>query len=170
MTVVGLLPLWAAALTLIAVALVGRPRRARAEEFEVREALAPDAQAILDAAPDACILLTRQGIVMWANRAARDQFGIFSAGNPFSFTMRVPELIRAVETVARSRLSERARWSEKVPTNRWFEAFIAPFRLSSGGGEEAIVVFVRDLTEQQQLDRMREDFVANASHELRTPL
>jgi len=31
-------------------------------------------------------------------------------------------------------------------------------------------VFLRDLTEQRRLDRMREDFVSNASHELRTPL
>jgi len=156
----------------LAAAATFLPRPARAEGVEVGEALSADAQAILDVLPDACIVLTADGIVMWANAAAREQFGIFSAGNPFSFTMRVPELVRAVEKAGRSGLSERARWSEKVPTSRWYEAFIAPFNLSADTpqNKDAIAVFVRDLTEQQRLDRMREDFVANASHELRTPL
>ena len=155
------------------LALTLAPRSARAEEMELREsALSPDAQAVLDASPDACIVLTKDGLVLWANTAARDQFGMFAPGDPFSFTMRVPELIRAVELVGRTGRSERARWSEKVPTNLWFEAYIAACRF---GAEEpyardATIVFIRDLTEQQRLHRMREDFVANASHELRTPL
>ncbi|GAB5373906.1 MAG: ATP-binding protein [Acuticoccus sp.] len=137
-----------------------------------RAALSADAQALLDVSPDACVVLTRDGLVLWANRAAREQFGTFTAGDPFSFTMRVPELIRAVELAGRTGRSEQARWSEKVPTSLWFEAFIAPCQLAAGDGapRDVIVVFVRDLTEQQRLHRMREDFVANASHELRTPL
>ncbi|MEM0908658.1 MAG: ATP-binding protein [Pseudomonadota bacterium] len=147
-------------------------RAAGAEELDVAKALSADAQSILDASPDACVVLDRRGIVLWANAAAREQLGIFSVGNPFSFTLRVPELIRAVEKVGRSGLNERARWSEKVPTSRWYEAFIAPFHLSAAAGanSDGIAIFVRDLTEQERLDRMREDFVANASHELRTPL
>jgi two-component system phosphate regulon sensor histidine kinase PhoR len=39
-------------------------------------------------------------------------------------------------------------------------------------GEEGptILVHFRDLTEQERLNRMRADFIANASHELRTPI
>ena len=32
------------------------------------------------------------------------------------------------------------------------------------------LVFVKDVTEQDRLERMRRDFVGNVSHELRTPL
>jgi two-component system sensor histidine kinase VicK len=35
---------------------------------------------------------------------------------------------------------------------------------------EGIIVVIRDVTEQQKLDRMRREFVANVSHELRTPI
>ena len=136
------------------------------------EAIAPEARAILDASPDACVLLSKEGTILWANKAARDQFGIFGIGNPFSFTLRVPELVAAVADAARTGRPGRASWSEKVPTSRWYEAFVAPCDLAAGEAPErrALAVFMRDLTEQKRLDRMREDFVANASHELRTPL
>jgi two-component system phosphate regulon sensor histidine kinase PhoR len=164
-----------------AAGLAGMPRRsmvsdgaaeAGGEDPPLTPIVDGDARAILNASPDASVVLTVDGLIAFANAAAREQFGAFTAGTPFPFAMRVPELIRAVERVGHSGLPERARWSEKVPTSRWYEAFVTPFHLSSaeGEGKNAIAVFVRDLTEQQRLDRMREDFVANASHELRTPL
>lgn len=167
----ALTALWpsAGAALVVAVVLLVAPA-ARAEELEAM--IARDAQAILDAAPDACVILRADGTIVWANTAAREQFGLFSPGTPFTFAMRVPELIASVERVARTGRQDEVRWSEKVPTRRWYQAFVRPFTLSSGAlrPKNAIAVFIRDLTEQQRLDRMREDFVANASHELRTPL
>ncbi|WP_420394366.1 ATP-binding protein [Acuticoccus sp.] len=168
----------AIAIALAALAALVAARPARAEDVvevtgEVEAPLSEDARAVLDAAPDACVILASDGTILWVNRAAREQLGLFTVGRPISFALRVPELVRAVEVASRSGTQERARWSEKVPTSRWFEAVISPLALApsaDGDAGAALAVFVRDLTEQQRLDRMREDFVANASHELRTPL
>jgi signal transduction histidine kinase len=40
----------------------------------------------------------------------------------------------------------------------------------SGGGFSGGVAVIRDVTAQQQLDRMRSDFISTAAHELRTPM
>lgn len=175
--------LWAvgaAALALLVVAALALfyPRAARAEDVGERAGppilpLSADARAVLDVAPDACVILGEDGLVMWVNRTAVEQFGNLAVGRPFSFAIRVPELIHAVEQVARTGLAEHARWSQKVPTSAWFEAFVSPFELAgeaSGGPRHAIAIYVHDLSERKRLERMREDFVANASHELRTPL
>jgi two-component system sensor histidine kinase VicK len=54
------------------------------------------------------------------------------------------------------------------PSGRILHAYTAPFR---GAGEErGAVIVLRDVTEQEQEDRARRDFVANVSHEIRTPL
>ncbi|RAI03171.1 histidine kinase [Acuticoccus sediminis] len=162
---------------LVAGAFVLRPRAAHAGivaqvEDEAGAPLSSDAKALLDTSPDACIVISQDATILWVNRAAREQMGIVSIGSPISFALRVPELVRAVERAGRSGLSERARWAEKVPTRRYYEAFISPLELTGEGGEpvQAMAVYVHDLSEQQRLERMREDFVANASHELRTPL
>ncbi|UOM36907.1 ATP-binding protein [Acuticoccus sp. I52.16.1] len=169
----------AAALALVLVAFVQvlRPRAARAAlmapvEETAGSPLTVDAKALLDTSPDACIVISDDATILWVNRAAREQMGIVSIGSPISFALRVPELVRAVERARRSGLSERARWAEKVPTRRYYEAFIAPLMLGGEGDERerVMTVYVHDLSEQQRLERMREDFVANASHELRTPL
>ena len=46
------------------------------------------------------------------------------------------------------------------------------FALSTNGQKKAegIIAVLHDITEQQKLDNMRREFVANVSHELRTPL
>ena len=51
------------------------------------------------------------------------------------------------------------------------KAWRLPCQTLTGAADHAVVlVYLRDLTEQDRLSAMRADFVANASHELRTPL
>jgi two-component system phosphate regulon sensor histidine kinase PhoR len=59
----------------------------------------------------------------------------------------------------------------KLPdlNERWLQVNAAVISNSAGEREGTILVF-RDLTRLKQLERQREEFVANVSHELRTPL
>ncbi len=59
----------------------------------------------------------------------------------------------------------------KLPelNERWLQVNAAAITNSAGEREGTILVF-HDLTRLKQLERQREEFVANVSHELRTPL
>ncbi|MBX6377138.1 MAG: hypothetical protein IRY95_01145 [Clostridia bacterium] len=57
----------------------------------------------------------------------------------------------------------------KAPTGRVLAARLAAIADESGCVTGAVIVF-HDVTEQERLEQMRREFVANVSHELRTPL
>ena len=123
--------------------------------------------ALIAGLPDPVILLDRDGRVMDFNAAAAAVTPALRRGDLASIVLRMPELVEAMREVYRSGAARRIEFSERVPTERHFEAFLSPVMLPQ---QQTMLITLHDLTAIRRAEEMRADFVANASHELRTPL
>jgi two-component system phosphate regulon sensor histidine kinase PhoR len=110
--------------------------------------------------------------VVASNAAARVVAPTLTRGAPLSFALRNADITEAVRRAVDTGETQRVEFFEKVPADRWTEAFIVPVALAEAiaGRRELVFLTLHDLTRIKQVEEMRADFVANASHELRTPL
>jgi two-component system phosphate regulon sensor histidine kinase PhoR len=160
----------ALAATLIALAVIVAPRpRIRVDDKAAGAftTLPAELTPILSGLPDPVLVLDRRGAVAAFNEQARAVLGEIKVGEPVSFALRTPDVLAAVRGAGAT--PRTVLYVERVPVERWREAHVARVRVGPEG-PEAIVLALRDLTEQRRSERMRGDFVANVSHELRTPL
>jgi two-component system phosphate regulon sensor histidine kinase PhoR len=141
--------------------------------FKPRRASAADDRlwrTVVDAVPEPAIVLGDAGQVLHANRMAGDLFGIRRRGGHITTMVRDPELLAAVEQALATRQARVVELHARVPVERRLLMMLAPLDQAGAHSAPALLISIRDLTEQDRLARMRADFVANASHELRTPL
>jgi two-component system, OmpR family, phosphate regulon sensor histidine kinase PhoR len=129
-------------------------------------------ESLIGGLPQPAIVLDREGRVLAFNEAASAIAPALRRGEPALITLRMPELVDAIRRATKRREPQRVEFFERVPLDRWFEAFVTPVRLATGGeGNTDIVMMIfNDLTPLRRVEEMRADFIANASHELRTPL
>lgn len=138
-----------------------------------RGMLAPDDKlwrAIVNAVPEPAIVLGNAGQILHANRVALELFGARRRGGHITTMVRDPELLAAVEEALATRQSRVVELHARVPVERRLLMTLQPLGQAEQPSAPALLISIRDLTEQDRLARMRADFVANASHELRTPL
>ena len=133
-------------------------RRARADEA-VQERVR--SQRLLEDLPSA-VLLLEDGVLVYANRAAREQFDIASDNIGVAFAeFGHDALVGAIEEA-----TETGRTID-VEVDRADRTLAA--RASTLGTDQVVLV-IRDITRVRRLDAVRRDFVINASHELKTPV
>jgi two-component system phosphate regulon sensor histidine kinase PhoR len=126
--------------------------------------------SLLEGLPDAALLLDGAGRVIAANAAAV-AIAPVSIGRPVSQWSRAPDLLAAVDRAIATAAQQRCQIRQFAPVERSLEVIVTTTPVAAGRDvPNTLLVVLRDLTEQEQLARMRADFVANASHELRTPL
>jgi two-component system phosphate regulon sensor histidine kinase PhoR len=133
---------------------------------------APLIGSLIGGLPFAAIVLDADGGVIAFNEAARALAPALRQGEPALISLRMPELVDAVRRASKSRVPQRVEFFERVPLDRWFEAFVVPVRLAGvvNNRSDILLMTFNDLSPLRRVEEMRADFVANASHELRTPL
>jgi two-component system, OmpR family, phosphate regulon sensor histidine kinase PhoR len=128
-------------------------------------------QVLFNSMLEGLLLLDRNRKIYLANRSFKNLFSlkIELRGKTIMEALRVHELEDLVNQVEAK--GQVLNYELKLPdlSERWLQVNAAAISNSSGEREGTILVF-HDLTRLKQLERTREEFVANVSHELRTPL
>jgi two-component system, OmpR family, phosphate regulon sensor histidine kinase PhoR len=116
------------------------------------------------ALPDGVAILNAQREITWLNRTAAELLRLRGRED---LGVRIDNLLRQPQFAAYLVAGDFSRplvlQSTPSPTSH-LALQIAPY------GEGQLLLLVRDVSRQMQLESMRKDFVANASHELRSPL
>jgi two-component system, OmpR family, phosphate regulon sensor histidine kinase PhoR len=128
------------------------------------------AKTLIDGLPDPAILLSRDATIIAFNEKAGDLFGGLKPGFHISSAMRNPQVLDAVTDCSPANPLQTVVFSDRVPVERYMAATVSFLNTRPTIDAPAILVFLRDLTEQRRLDQLRSDFIANASHEIKTPL
>ncbi|MFS0910207.1 sensor histidine kinase [Microbacterium sp. 179-I 3D2 NHS] len=137
--------------------------RARARVEQETSLAVPDGvRAVLESMDDAACVVDSSGLVLAGSSAAK-RFGI-DVGS----TLDNPELRQLMRSV-RSSGGSRTESMRLTRGGLSLDPRLVSARASVLGARMVLLI-IRDVTEQERLDQMRRDFVANTSHELKTPV
>ena len=156
----------------IGFALENLADRRRELDERVRESEL-SVQAVFGAMLDGLVVVDDRRRVRLANREFRRVFGLAEnvAGETLLELIRHASVDRLVMEAIRlgEPRRESIQLSRGASEGREMEVSAVPLGENSAPMGGAVVLF-RDVTQLQQAEEMRRDFVANVSHELRTPL
>lgn len=141
----------------------GVQQRARARKRRLA-AILSQFQEATSAMPDATVVLGPSNEIRWFNDAAQQLLALH-AGQDVG--QRVDNLLRNPEfAVFLDHGNEQGFLLMPAPDapEVTLSVRVVPY------GRDQRLLVLRDVSQQQQLEQMRRDFVANVSHELRTPL
>lgn len=122
-------------------------------------------ESFIGALPLPALLVSPQAQLSSVNRHAQSLFRLDKAAVSVPVALlRQPDLLAAVERVARDGANERVEFTQHGDAEVWM-AHVRP-----GPETGSVLAVFEDLTAVRRAEKARADFLANASHELRTPL
>ena len=126
-------------------------------------------ETILTYMTDGVVAVSSEGTIIHANPAAFELFKLTKMdveGKNFDDVANMLSLPFDVKSLFQDEAEKSNLISNGDSTIRYS---IVPFK-NQGAETAGAIIVLQDVTEQENLDRMRKEFVANVSHELRTPL
>lgn len=141
----------------ITLAIVGARRAGIRRSAEMRPDLPEVATAILDEVETFAVVLDAALVPVYANSTARQERHITDE------QLTDPEFLGRVRRVMSTGISDT---HEPDPDNPADTVRIHIVRLQ----RRFVVILAEDLGEEQRVNAMRRDFIANVSHELKTPI
>ncbi len=128
-------------------------------------------EALFHSMVEGVLVLDQRGRILLINRSLQQFFSLRAdvRGRTMLEAFRLTELAELFRRVRRERMVQ--NFSLELPgmDECWIEVNAAAVLDRAGRPGGAILVF-HDVTRIRQLERTRQEFVANVSHELRTPL
>lgn len=127
--------------------------------------------AVLDTLPEPLFMISKDGIVIGSNLAARKLFNKDLNGVDFITTINDEKLKISLSKVLNGQSRKEDLNLNLLNTKNKTKVYVQITTLPwFTKGEIVAVVLFSDLSKALQLEKLQQDFVANASHELRTPL
>ena len=118
----------------------------------------------IDKIEDIVIILSKFNIIVYANKAAINNFGSNLEGKHITASIRISELLDQIDQHRSDNQIKIINVEIKNPIFKYYKISISPIQ-----SEQILLVF-KDFTEIQKSQLIRSDFIANASHNLKTPL
>jgi two-component system phosphate regulon sensor histidine kinase PhoR len=143
---------------------IHRRARVRSEQHRDLTVALERFRTAAEALPDGMVILDPHGCVVWGNPRAQQLLGIHPVkdlGHPLPNIVRQPEFIAYLDS---GDYRDSVVFRSSREPGATLSVQIVPY------GTDQRLLMCRDITQIEEVARMRRDFIANVSHELKTPL